>query len=150
MLIREATAGDVEDLARLIWLDSRASSPHSEEVAEFATELARWWTDQCTTHYAFVAEGADQRLVGMTWVAVQSRPPRPGNALRVAADIQTVFVSPQHRGEGLGSALVEAAARHAESLGAKRVTVSSRRRATTVYERLGFASSPQLLQRLSD
>lgn len=73
--------------------------------------------------------------------------PRPGATSRLSADIQSVFVLPEHRGRGIGSALVAAASEHAEHTGSLHVTVHSGRRAVPVYERLGFASSRQLLQR---
>lgn len=41
---------------------------------------------------------------------------------------------------------MKAASEHAMRLGAGRVTVQSGRKAVPVYERLGFASSRQLLQ----
>lgn len=50
----------------------------------------------------------------------------------------------------IGSALVQAAAEHATRLGSLHVTVHSGRKAVPVYERLGFESSRQLLQRLPD
>jgi GNAT superfamily N-acetyltransferase len=83
----------------------------------------------------------------MAWVALVPRPPRPGATSRLSADIQSVFVMPKHRGRGIGSALVEAAAGHATLLGALSVTVNSGRRAVPLYERLGFAWSRQLLKR---
>ncbi|GAA1131530.1 hypothetical protein GCM10009630_31770 [Kribbella jejuensis] len=66
---------------------------------------------------------------------------------RRSADIQSVFVVPEERGKGIGSALVRAAADYAFQLGAGHVTVHSGRKAVAVYERLGFASSRQLLQK---
>jgi GNAT superfamily N-acetyltransferase len=78
------------------------------------------------------------------------RIPRPGAPNRLSADIQSVYVLPEHRGHGIGSALVDAAAKHGTRLGAVRVTVHSGRKAVPVYERLGFASSRQLLQRPPD
>ena len=86
----------------------------------------------------------------MAWVALLVRVPRPGDTARRSADIQSVFVVPEHRDKGIGSSLVQAATEHAMRLGASRVTVHSGRRAVPVYERLGFASSPQLLQRPTD
>ncbi len=53
---------------------------------------------------------------------------------------------PEHRGRGVGSALIRAATEHAVRLDSIRVTVHSGVTATPLYERLGFASSPQLLQ----
>ncbi len=47
---------------------------------------------------------------------------------------------------GIDSALVQAATKYATGLGAGRVTIQSGRRAVSLYEGLGFASSPQLLQ----
>lgn len=92
--------------------------------------------------------GGEPEIVGVAWVALVPRVPRPGATERMSGDIQSVYVLPEHRGRGIGSALVDAAARHAEQLGALRVTVHSGRRAVPVYERLGFASSHQLLQRV--
>ncbi|GAB3929104.1 hypothetical protein GCM10011575_26030 [Microlunatus endophyticus] len=147
-----ADAGDVGGLALLLWLDTRDEEPTGPSLDAFTAELDRWWTRHRDTHRAFVAalpsgrEGGAE-IIGMAWVALVDRIPRPGATSRMSADIQTVFVMPDHRGRGVGSELVEAAAAHATRLGAIRVTVHSGSRAVPVYERLGFASSRQLLQR---
>jgi GNAT superfamily N-acetyltransferase len=86
----------------------------------------------------------------MAWVALVPRVPRPGATSRLSADIQSVFVMPMQRGQGIGSALVRAASEHATHLGSLRMTVHSGRKAVPVYERLGFESSRQLLQRPPD
>lgn len=122
----------------------------AQSVEEFEPELAAWWADHDESHLAFTASVAADGLVGMAWLALLPRIPRPGNAERRSADIQSVFVIPEHRGKGIGSALVEAATAHAFELDAGRVTVSSGRRAVPVYERLGFSPSPRLLERLVD
>ena len=116
-------------------------------VEAFAAELAQWWAAHQDSHLAFVARLRRPQIVGMAWVALVPRVPRPGATGRLSADIQSVFVMPDQRGQGIGSALVEAASEHAAHLGSLRVTVQSGRRAVPVYERLGFESSRQLLQR---
>jgi hypothetical protein len=50
----------------------------------------------------------------------------------------------------VGSELVRAASEYALRLGAARMTVQSGRKAVPVYERTGFASSRQLLERVAD
>jgi GNAT superfamily N-acetyltransferase len=148
--ISPANEGDLAGLARLLWLDTRGEEPAQRSVDAFATDLAEWWDTHSDTHLAFVARLRGPELVGMAWVALVPRVPRPGATNRVSADIQSVFVVPERRGQRIGSALVQAASEHAARLGAIRVTVRSGRRAVPMYERLGFASSRQLLQRPPD
>jgi GNAT superfamily N-acetyltransferase len=148
--ISQANADDIADLARLLWLDTRNEEPAQRSVDGFAAELARWWSAHQESHLAFVARLVRPEIVGMAWVAIVPRVPRPGATSRLSADIQSVFVVPEHRGRGIGSALVEAASEYAARFGALRVTVHSGRKAVPVYERLGFESSRQLLQRSPD
>ncbi|MFI7212173.1 GNAT family N-acetyltransferase [Micromonospora maritima] len=138
---------DVAALARLLWLDTLHETPARLSVDAFTAELARWWAAHRDSHLAFVARLRRPEIVGMAWVALVPRVPRPGATRRLSADIQSVFVTPDQRGQGIGSALVEAASAHATDLGCLRVTVQSGRKAVPVYERLGFASSRQFLQR---
>jgi GNAT superfamily N-acetyltransferase len=148
--ISQANADDVADLARLLCLDTLNEEPAQLSVDAFAAELAQWWAAHQDSHLAFVARLLRPEIVGMAWVALVSRVPRPGATSRLSADIQSVFVVPNQRGQGIGSALVEAASEHATHLGSLRVTVHSGRKAVPVYERLGFESSRQLLQRPPD
>ena len=150
MRISQADADDVADLARLLWLDTRDEEPAQRDVDAFAAELAQWWAVHRDSHLAFVARLLRPGIVGMAWVALVPRVPRPGATSRLSADIQSVYVMPQQRGQGIGSALVAAASEQAARLGSLRVTVHSGRKAVPVYERLGFESSRQLLQRPPD
>ena len=142
-----AGQADLEHLARLLWLHAAPDEQAKQSVESFAGDLAAWWTEHDDSHVAFVARLAESEVVGMAWLALVPRAPRPGSISRVSADVQSVFVLSEQRGNGIGSALVQAAAEHAFRLGASRVTVHSGRKAVPVYERLGFASSRQLLQR---
>jgi GNAT superfamily N-acetyltransferase len=146
MDIRLADQQDVPQLARLLWMHAAPEEQARQSVEAFAVDLAGWCAGHSDSHFAFVAQDADCEIVGMAWLALLPRVPRPGTTTRLSADLQSVFVVPDHRGKGIGSALVEATADHAARLGAGRVTVSSSRRAVPVYERLGFAPSRRLLQ----
>ncbi|RNI19533.1 GNAT family N-acetyltransferase [Flexivirga caeni] len=144
--IRVAQPGDRRAVAGLLWLHASADERRRQSEESFADDFAAWWSSHFDSHLAFVARVADHGLVGMAWLALLPRVPRPGDASRRSADIQSVFVLPQFRGAGLGSALVRAATAHAVTTGATRVTVSSGRRAVPLYRRLGFEASDQLLQ----
>ncbi|MFC6705477.1 GNAT family N-acetyltransferase [Flexivirga alba] len=150
MEIRRAVVGDVAELARLLWRHAAPEEQAAQSVEKFRVDLAAWWEAHMHSHLAFVATNDGVHLVGMAWLALLPRIPRPGRSTRQSADIQSVFVMPEHRGAGIGSALVEAATAHAFATGAGRVTVSSSRRAVPVYQRSGFSASPQLLERSAD
>jgi GNAT superfamily N-acetyltransferase len=154
--IDEATADDLPELSRLLILNAGETEVSQSAIDAFAIDLAKWWADRDGAHVAYVARSEGPELVGlvglvgMAWLALVPRVPRPGTTNRMSADIQSVFVVPEARGNGIGSALVKAATEHAFHQGALRVTVHSSRRAVTVYERLGFTVSPQLLQQPPD
>lgn len=148
--IRVAVQADLADLARLLWLNAGPNERAKQSVEAFAVDLGGWWNEHDESHLALIARLDGSEVVGMAWLAIVSRPPRPGVIARRSADIQSVFVVPEQRGKGIGSALVEAAVEQALHFGAGRVTVHSGRKAVPVYERLGFASSRQLLQKEPD
>lgn len=150
-MIRLAGVEDVAHLARLLWLDTAPVEQARQSFESFADDLNAWRSDRDDSHLAFVATFAqsdpESAIVGMAWLALVPRVPRPGATARFSADIQAVFVAPEQRGQGIGSALVREATDYALSRGALRVTVHSGRRAVPVYERMGFASSQRLLMR---
>lgn len=149
MEIRRADRSDVAGLARLVWLNAAPDERGEQTIESFGADLAAWWSAHKESHRAFIAVVGTAQPVGMAWVALVPRVPRPGVTDRRSGDIQSVFVLPEHRGQGIGSALIMAASEDALRNGARRVTVQSGRRAVPLYERLGFMSSTQLLMRES-
>ncbi|MFJ4997166.1 GNAT family N-acetyltransferase [Microbacterium sp. NPDC088619] len=147
MHIERAGPEDVRGLARLKWIDRAGAD--AADFDSFANVLLSWWEAHRATHTAFVARTVDGAMIGAAWIALLPRVPSPGASVRLSADIQSVFVLPEHRGSGVGTALVDAATAHANSAGASRITVHSSERAVPVYRRLGFAGSPKLLQRIA-
>ena len=146
--IDRALPADVSQLAGLLWLHASPEEQAQQAVEAFAVDLAAWWEEHAGSHIAFVAREAGE-AVGMAWLALVPRVPRPGTTARRSGDVQSVFVLPECRGRGIGTALVRAVTEHALT-SAARVTVQSGERAVPVYERLGFASSRQLLQLPAD
>ena len=140
-----AGSQDAAQLARLLWMHAAPDEQARQSVDSFAVDLEAWWTDHEDSHLCFVARPTQSEAVGMVWLALLPRAPRPGDCSRHSADIQSLFVLPEQRGKGIGSELVRAASEQALRLGAGRVTVHCGRRAVPLYQRLGFASSGQLL-----
>lgn len=150
MRIERAGPGEIRDLARLRWVDRAAEVATADALDAFEGDLSAWWDSHRETHFAFVARSADATVVGAAWFALMYRTPSPGAGPRLSADIQSVFVMPEHRDAGVGSALVDAARRHALDSGATRITVHSSERAVPVYTRLGFRGSATLLQYIAE
>jgi GNAT superfamily N-acetyltransferase len=90
-----------------------------------------------------VASGGEP--AGMAWLAVLDRVPRPGSARRRCGDVQSVFVLPGHRFQGLGTALVRAVLTAADELELAYVTVNAAPESASLYERNGFVRSGTLL-----
>jgi GNAT superfamily N-acetyltransferase len=148
MEIRVAGPADVGHLAELLAQFAEREEP-AAAGQEFAPDLLRWWSEH-DTHMAFLAVLPAGDVVGMAWLALIARVGRPGAAARLCGDVQSVFVVPEHRSAGVGSALLRAVVEHAQTLGLEHVTVHANQRAVAVYERAGFASSPELLMRTWD
>jgi GNAT superfamily N-acetyltransferase len=84
-------------------------------------------------------------VVGMAWLAVIARVPTPDNMVRATGDLQSVYLVPEARDNGLGSRLVVGVLDEARALGLSKVTVQSTTRAVPFYCRTGFESSPKVL-----
>lgn len=143
--VREATGDDSTGLARLRWMWSAEGVGESDlEWTQFQRYFHQWMLDNRTTHTAYLAE-QDGEPVGMAWLAVLHRVPDPSDVRRVVGDMQSVYVVPHLRGRGAGTLLINAVVAAAAERGLKSVSVRSGRRASALYQRLGFAGNPLLL-----
>jgi GNAT superfamily N-acetyltransferase len=144
--VRAVTTDDLAAVAELRWRWSVEENgatprvPHDEYVAA----VASWAAANAATHAGFVAV-RDGVVIGMTWIALTPRFPTPQSVDRLTADLQSVYVVPEARGEGIGSDLVRTALAHAAAAGAARAVVHSSTGAIPMYERHGFASSARLM-----
>ncbi|GAA1618588.1 hypothetical protein GCM10009679_23830 [Saccharothrix algeriensis] len=124
---------DVAALAELRGIDGDQLEP-----------FAAWMAARAETYLPFAAE-IDGRVVGAAWLLVAERVPGNGSPERWYGDVQSVMVREEHRGRGIGGALMAAILAEARKRGLLHVTVHSGRRAVDFYLRNGFSHHRQLL-----
>lgn len=146
MEVRVGAAEDMGQLAELLQRFDERDQPAGPEPV-FAAELRRWWEAHQASHVPFLGVIPSGAAVGMAWLAIAARVPRPGGQGRLCGDVQSVYVVPEHRSAGIGTALVEAVVRHADAVGLEHVTVHANEPARSLYERAGFAASRDVLLR---
>ena len=146
--VRDATPDDAPLLARLrsAWDLDRHGRPAD---TDFAARLADWMRTHPGHRAALALDTSVEPAepVGMAWLAIAERVPRVDAFDRAAGDIQSVFVAPEHRGRGVGSALIAHLTAIAEQLGLAFVGVHSSTEGIPLYRSAGFASSPKMMRR---
>ncbi|WP_433791235.1 GNAT family N-acetyltransferase [Actinoplanes sp. CA-252034] len=133
MIVRMAGPADVTALAELRGI----------EEGDFPA-YAEWLIAHAETHLPFVAE-VDGRVVGCAFLFVAERVPGGGSMSRRYGDVQSVMVREEHRGRGVGAAMMAAILAEARTRGLLHVTVHSGRRAVDFYLRNGFVNHRQML-----
>jgi GNAT superfamily N-acetyltransferase len=146
MKIRIGTQADTPALAHLLWQFSHRDDAPARIDPKFSADFAAWIAEHSTTHTPFLALRDGEAAIGMAWLALVARVPRPDRMDRRSGDLQSVYVLPEHRNAGVGSALVAAVVARAEDLGLEHVSVHSNDRAVAVYERGGFAPTRRLMR----
>jgi GNAT superfamily N-acetyltransferase len=143
--IRPAGVGDSRDLAGLRWT-WRAVEVGERGMSEeaFVTAFTAWYGDHLQDHRAFLAE-VDGRVVGMACLAIFDRVPGPLRFVRLAGLVQSVYVIPEVRDQGIGRLLVEAVIAEARDRKLEFLIVHPSERAFSLYRRLGFAVTDSLL-----
>lgn len=148
--VRRGTAGDAPGLAVLKTEWARLDrTPSVAEMEEFAVALGDWILNAADSLVIAVAI-ADGAMVGMAWMVLFERAPDFADRHRLTADIQSVYVTPDWRGQGIGTRLVDELCREADRRGVPRVLVTANARAVELYRRVGFDESPMLLERRLD
>jgi GNAT superfamily N-acetyltransferase len=143
LVIRPATESDLPRIVELLVLgvvpDGR---PSTEDPLDIAAYRAAWRhiADADDGGVVLVATDADE-VVGVCQLIVFRHLQAHGG---LCAELESVHVHPDHRGTGVGCALLRAAIARARDLGCYRVQLTSntaRPNAHRFYERLGFVPS---------
>jgi len=113
---------------------------------EYVEAFRRWWQRERDQRITWVAEAAAEP-VGMLNMLVFTRMPSPGRPLSQWGYVANVYVRPEHRGNGLGRRLLDAATAHADDHGFARLVLSPSPRSVRLYERAGFAADARLMTR---
>ncbi|MHA1537595.1 MAG: GNAT family N-acetyltransferase [Alphaproteobacteria bacterium] len=140
MIIREATAADVDAIARLLADDGLGRGRETPGDAAYARAFAAMSAQPGNVY--LVAEAAGDSLAGTVVGCLQFTVihglSRQGAS---RAQIEGVRVDAARRGQGIGAALFEAAFERARTAGCTLVQLTTDRRRTDAlrfYERLGF------------
>jgi ribosomal protein S18 acetylase RimI-like enzyme len=146
-LIRAGDASDLEFLRAMLLEaayrpgNTRPSVDEMSRTPEIARYIADWGRAGDT---AFVAVDEQGRQLGAAWYRLFS-PDEPGfGFLDSATPEVSIGVVPSWRGQGIGSALLEALIERARKDGfwALSLSVNPENPAVALYERLGFSRVP--------
>jgi GNAT superfamily N-acetyltransferase len=138
--IRVAGEDDVGRLAglRQAWNEEQAGGPI--EDPGFDAAFGRWWAAERSSRTFFLVE-VDGRPVGMANVKRYDRMPVAGTASGGWwGYVGNVFVLAEHRGAGLGRALMDELIAWAGRAGMDHLRLAPSPLSASLYARLGFVS----------
>lgn len=137
-VIRQARASDADRVYALL---EQLEPAYSPDRAAFDLNFPLL-LDDASTSLLLVAEGASGVVVGYALTTITPLLHTNGSS----AQLQELVVDDSHRGEGVGTAIVEEVERLCAERSVRQITVASRRSAD-FYERIGYRSSADFLKR---
>ena len=147
VVVRQAVAGDVPRLVSLIGLGALVPVDDPTDLAPYRAALDEIsGTPGCAV---LVAE-RDGEVVGMCQLIVFRHFQQSGGR---CAEVESVHVHPDHRAQGIGGVLLEAAVDQAAAAGCYRVQLTSNKARTDAhrfYERHRFVPTHEGYKRLLD
>jgi N-acetylglutamate synthase-like GNAT family acetyltransferase len=137
-VIRQARASDADRVYALL---EQLEPAYSPDRAAFDLNFPLL-LDDASTSLLLVAEGASGAVIGYALTTITPLLHTNGSS----AQLQELVVDDSHRGEGVGTAIVEEVERLCGERSVRQITVASRRSAD-FYERIGYRSSADFLKR---
>jgi GNAT superfamily N-acetyltransferase len=151
-VIRRAGARDAAVLARLRYDFRAAHDPPVEARDIFLDRCSRWMAARLAapgSWRCWLAERSD-RAVGTAWLQLIEKLPNPVDELERHAYISSLYVEPESRGDGVGSALLRACLDACASEQVDAVILWPTPRSRSLYERHGFMVRDDLLEQRLD
>ena len=145
--IRAATSADAGAMAELRWEFRTSRLPPAETHDVFVKRCAPWMRRELTNGTSWRAWVAvvDKAIVGQVWLNTVHKVPNPVAELETHAYISNLYVRPSERG-GLGTRLLDAALKFAQSNGIDRVVLWPSPRSVTLYLRQGFSHGGEVME----
>ena len=147
--IRLAGAADGEALAGLRYEFRAELAVASESRDEFLARGRLWIETRLTTAPTWQCWVADRagELAGMAWLHLIAKLPNPAAEREWYGYITSLYVRPDQRGHGLGSALLATVLAECEARLVDSVILWPTPRSRSLYARHGFAVPEYLLER---
>lgn len=137
-VIRAARPADADRVYALL---EQLEPAYSPDRPAFNANFPKLLNDESTS-LLLVAEDAAGLVVGYALTTITPLLHANGSS----AHLQELVVDDAHRGEGIGTAIVEEVERLCRERSVRQITVASRRSAD-FYERIGYRSSADFLKR---
>lgn len=140
-VIRRAAIGDIDSLIalRVSCLRDCGNITDDAREEEMKAPLRRYLENTLPSgeFVSWVAE-YEGRLVACSGICFYAAPPDGHNLSGRAAHIMNMYTSPEHRGKGLATKLVDKVVNEARERGCEKVWLTASAMGRPVYERYGF------------
>ena len=147
--VRRATPADAAELARMRYGFRAELDAPVESEAGFRERCARWMIAQLgpAGRWRCWVAVLGTTLVGSVWLQLIEKLPNPVGHPGFHGYVSSVYVVPELRNAGIGSALLEACLAEADGLELDAVFLWPTERSRRLYQRHGFAVPDDLLER---
>jgi GNAT superfamily N-acetyltransferase len=149
--VRRATPADAAELARIRYAFRTELDSPAESEAVFRERCARWMIAQLgpAGRWRCWVAVLGTTLVGTVWLQLIEKLPNPNAHSGFHGYVSSVYVVPELRNAGIGSALLEACLAEADALELDALFLWPTERSRPLYERYGFTVPDDLLERRS-
>jgi GNAT superfamily N-acetyltransferase len=147
--VRSASPADAGELARLRYAFRTELDPPVESEARFIERCAQWMTQHLAPggFWRCWVAVLGRTVVGTVWLQLIEKLPNPAGHLGWHGYVSSVFVVPELRHAGVGSALLATCIAEAKAQGVDALFLWPTDRSRTLYQRYGFAVRDDLLER---